>query len=133
MDFSFKKLVRLIVLIIGALVVAISIIVFYIVNNSSETEGVVDVVGCGVIDLQESEEVIRGKEIFSDTCLACHKLDAYSTGPGLRGTDYLVLKEWLKNLPKEKDKVEYGRMFHYETYNQVLKEEDIEALLSYLE
>ena len=44
---------------------------------------------------------VKGKELFNSNCAACHKLDAKSTGPALRGvadkyeTDWLY--SWIKN------------------------------------
>ena len=44
---------------------------------------------------------VKGKELFNSNCAACHKLDAKSTGPALRGvadkyeTDWLY--KWIKN------------------------------------
>lgn len=37
----------------------------------------------------------KGKELFNANCAACHKLDAKSTGPALRGVASKYDKEWL--------------------------------------
>lgn len=43
----------------------------------------------------------KGKELFNSLCAACHKLDAVSTGPALRGVadkyDRAWLYKWVKN------------------------------------
>lgn len=48
-----------------------------------------------------AQDAAKGKELFNSNCAACHKLDANSTGPSLRGvaerhsTDWL--HKWIKN------------------------------------
>ena len=43
----------------------------------------------------------KGKELFNTLCAACHKLDAKSTGPALRGVadkhDRAWIYKWVKN------------------------------------
>ena len=44
---------------------------------------------------------VKGKELFNTNCAACHKLDAKSTGPALRGVankyDMAWLYKWIRN------------------------------------
>lgn len=40
-------------------------------------------------------DAAKGKEIFNTNCAACHKLDAKSTGPALRGVGDKYDKAWL--------------------------------------
>ena len=44
---------------------------------------------------------VKGKELFNTNCAACHKLDAKSTGPALRGVadkhDRAWLYKWVHN------------------------------------
>ncbi|UQD55209.1 c-type cytochrome [Flavobacterium sp. K5-23] len=44
---------------------------------------------------------VKGKELFNANCAACHKLDAKSTGPALRGIadkhDMAWMYKWVKN------------------------------------
>ncbi len=44
---------------------------------------------------------VKGKELFNSNCAACHKLDAASTGPALRGIaqkhEMAWLYKWVKN------------------------------------
>ncbi|WP_418264747.1 c-type cytochrome [Flavobacterium faecale] len=44
---------------------------------------------------------VKGKELFNSNCAACHKLDAKSTGPALRGVadkhDMAWLYKWVRN------------------------------------
>lgn len=44
---------------------------------------------------------VKGKELFNSNCAACHKLDAKSTGPALRGVaekhDMAWIYKWVKN------------------------------------
>lgn len=46
-------------------------------------------------------DVVKGKELFNTNCAACHKLDAKSTGPALRGIsgkhDTAWLYKWIHN------------------------------------
>ena len=46
-------------------------------------------------------DVAKGKELFNSNCAACHKLDAKSTGPALRGVagkhDMPWLYKWIHN------------------------------------
>ena len=42
-----------------------------------------------------SQDAAKGKEIFNANCAACHKLDAKSAGPALRGVEAKYDKEWL--------------------------------------
>lgn len=46
-------------------------------------------------------DAVKGKELFNTLCAACHKLDAKSTGPALRGVadkhDRAWLYKWVKN------------------------------------
>src|SRR5690606_7094745 len=48
-----------------------------------------------------AQDVAKGKELFNANCSACHKLDANSTGPALRGLvdrhSTEELHNWLKN------------------------------------
>ncbi|WP_338409323.1 c-type cytochrome [uncultured Flavobacterium sp.] len=40
-------------------------------------------------------DAVKGKELFNANCAACHKLDAKSTGPALRGVADKYDKEWI--------------------------------------
>ena len=42
-----------------------------------------------------AQDVAKGKELFNSQCAACHKLDANSTGPALRGVIERHPSEWL--------------------------------------
>src|SRR5690606_22897862 len=44
-----------------------------------------------------AQDVAKGKELFNANCAACHKLDANSTGPALRGVVDRHPTEWLHN------------------------------------
>ena len=49
----------------------------------------------------QSGDPVAGKALFNSNCAACHKLDAKSTGPALRGVgdrhDTAWLHKWIKN------------------------------------
>lgn len=46
-------------------------------------------------------DAVKGKELFNSLCAACHKLDAKSTGPALRGVadkhDRAWIYKWVRN------------------------------------
>ncbi|MGM8360374.1 c-type cytochrome [Flavobacterium sp. ARAG 55.4] len=44
---------------------------------------------------QSGGDPVKGKALFNSNCAACHKLDAKSTGPALRGVADKHDKEWL--------------------------------------
>ena len=49
----------------------------------------------------QGADPVKGKELFNSNCAACHKLDAKSTGPALRGIaekhDQAWLYKWIHN------------------------------------
>ena len=49
----------------------------------------------------QGADPVKGKELFNSNCAACHKLDAKSTGPALRGVaekhDMAWIYKWVKN------------------------------------
>ncbi|WP_158961375.1 c-type cytochrome [Myroides fluvii] len=103
---------------------------FYIAETERRPRSSADEAFCGVPNLPE--EVQQGKALFYQHCLACHKLDMDGSGPGLRNADPLVLQRWLLVDPAQKDQVEYGRMFHLQTFKNQLSEEDIQSVQTYL-
>lgn len=87
-------------------------------------------------------DAVKGKELFNSLCAACHKLDAKSTGPALRGVadkhDRAWLYKWIHNsseLIKSGDPVAV-KLFA-ENNNSVmtpfpqLSEGDIDNILAY--
>lgn len=89
-----------------------------------------------------AQDAAKGKELFNANCAACHKLDANSTGPALRGvaerrsTDWL--HKWIKNssgLIKSGD-ADAVKLFN--EWNKVpmnafpnLSDEDIDNIIAY--
>lgn len=47
------------------------------------------------VPVSAGTDAVKGKELFNSNCAACHKLDAKSTGPALRGVADKYDKEWL--------------------------------------
>lgn len=87
---------------------------------------------CGTPNLSENQE--KGREIFNSNCAACHKLDAKSTGPALRGIDSLVFAKWLidKNHKIDSSKIEeFGIDYHRVAFKESLKEKDLESIINY--
>ena len=60
-----------------------------------------------------SQDAAKGKEIFNANCAACHKLDAKSTGPALRGVEAKYDKEWLYKWIKNSGELIKSGDFNY--------------------
>ena len=89
-----------------------------------------------------SQDAAKGKEIFNANCAACHKLDAKSTGPALRGVAAKYDKEWLyKWIKNSGELIKSGdaqAVKVFEENNKVamtafpqLSNEDIDNILAY--
>lgn len=86
---------------------------------------------------------VKGKELFNSNCAACHKLDAKSTGPALRGVadkyDREWLYSWIKNSSALIKSGDSDAVKIFEEYNQVamtafpqLSNVDIDDILAYV-
>ncbi|MBO9582819.1 MAG: cytochrome c [Flavobacterium sp.] len=87
---------------------------------------------CGTPNLSENQE--KGKEIFNSNCAACHKLDAKSTGPALRGVDSLVFVKWIirKNHKIDTTNIEkLGLDYHRTMFIEYVKEKDLGLIIEY--
>lgn len=87
---------------------------------------------CGTPNL--SEDQAKGKEVFNSNCAACHKLDAKSTGPALRGVDSLVFVKWMinKNYKIDSTKIErLGLDFHRTKFTEYVQEKELALLIDY--
>ncbi len=64
-------------------------------------EATTDVVNASPATETSGGDALKGKELFNTNCAACHKLDAKSTGPALRGVadkyDRVWLQKWIRN------------------------------------
>jgi len=89
-----------------------------------------------------SQDAAKGKEIFNANCAACHKLDAKSTGPALRGVAAKYDKEWLYKWVKNSGELiksgDAQAVKVFEENNKVpmtafpqLSNEDIDNIISY--
>lgn len=85
---------------------------------------------------------IKGKELFNSNCAACHKLDAKSTGPALRGISEKHAMPWLyKWIHNSSDLIKSGdaaAVKVFEANNKVpmtafpaLSEGDIDNIIAY--
>ncbi|WP_281337112.1 c-type cytochrome [Flavobacterium eburneipallidum] len=85
---------------------------------------------------------VKGKEIFNTNCAACHKLDAKSTGPALRGVGAKYDKAWIyKWVHNSGDLIKSGdakAVKVFEENNKVpmtafpqLSESDIDNIIAY--
>jgi len=85
---------------------------------------------------------VKGKELFNTNCAACHKLDAKSTGPALRGVADKHDKAWLvKWIHNSSEMIKAGDPAAVKLFNEnnksvmtafpQLSEADIDAILAY--
>lgn len=132
MDFNRNYITRFIWGISGILLLAFVLFgwLFYVGKTAQKPIAIAKEAFCGVPNLPE--ELQQGKALFYQNCLACHKLDMDNIGPGLRNADHAVLQQWLLVDPTHKDQVEYGRLFHFKTFQNKLAEEDIQEIQAYL-
>ncbi len=90
----------------------------------------------------EGGDAARGKEIFNNLCAACHKLDANSIGPPLRGVgqqrDRDWLQKWINNSAALIASGDELAVQLYNEHNQIamppfpqLSEEDVDNILAY--
>lgn len=88
-------------------------------------------------------DAAAGREIFNTLCAACHKLDANSIGPPLRGVTEKRSQDWLhswiKNSPGMVASGDEQAVAIYNEYNQVamppfpqLSDADIDNILAYV-
>ncbi|WP_348797626.1 c-type cytochrome [Flavobacterium adhaerens] len=87
-------------------------------------------------------DVAKGKELFNTNCAACHKLDAKSTGPALRGIadkhDKAWLYKWIHNSTDLIKSGDAAAIKVFEENNKVpmtsfpqLSEGDIDNIIAY--
>jgi mono/diheme cytochrome c family protein len=89
-----------------------------------------------------AQDVAKGKELFNTNCAACHKLDAKSTGPALRGVAAKYDKDWIYKWVKNSGELiksgDAQAVKVFEENNKVpmtafpqLSNEDIDNILAY--
>jgi mono/diheme cytochrome c family protein len=85
---------------------------------------------------------VKGKELFNANCASCHKLDAASTGPALRGVadkhDRQWIYKWVHNSSEMIKSGDADAVALFNKYNKVvmtafpqLSEGDIDNILAY--
>ncbi|MHC0439419.1 c-type cytochrome [Flavobacterium sp. 3-210] len=131
-----KKLRLIISLPILLIILLIGILFYQMQYNNSNPEFVcrIPVPICGTKSPELSENQHKGKEIFNANCSPCHKLDANSTGPSLRGVDSLIFAKWLigKNHKINNIKIEeLGIDYHRTMFTEYVKEKDLESIVDY--
>ena len=91
---------------------------------------------------QSGGDVAKGKELFNSNCAACHKLDAKSTGPALRGIiekhDAAWLYKWIHNSSDLIASGDAAAVKIFEEYNKIpmthfpqLSTADIDDMIAY--
>lgn len=89
-----------------------------------------------------AQDAAKGKELFNSQCAACHKLDANSTGPSLRGVAERHPSEWLhKWIKNSSDLIKSGDAAAVKVFNEWnkvpmnsfpnLSDEDIDNIIAY--
>ena len=87
-------------------------------------------------------DAVNGKALFNSNCAACHKLDAKSTGPALRGVSAKHSNEWLHTWIKNSTAMiksgDPAAVKIYEEYNKALmtpfpqlSDADIDDIIAY--
>lgn len=90
----------------------------------------------------QGADPVKGKELFNSNCAACHKLDAKSTGPALRGIaekyDKAWLYKWIHNSSELIKSGDAAAVKVYEENNKAvmtsfpqLSEGDIDNIIAY--
>jgi mono/diheme cytochrome c family protein len=90
----------------------------------------------------QTADPVKGKELFNTNCAACHKLDAKSTGPALRGVankhDMAWLYKWIHNSSELIKSGDAAAVKVYEENNKSvmtafpqLSEGDIDNIIAY--
>ncbi len=92
--------------------------------------------------LQDEQAIQQGETLFSQYCASCHAFDQNLIGPNLSGVTREASHDWLasfiQNAPEMIDNGDARATELYEQYKQympafpMLKEQEIEALLSYM-
>lgn len=92
-----------------------------------------------------TDEQKHGQEVFTNNCASCHNItDEVAVGPGLKGITQRRPVEWIVTWVKNPQKViASGDKYAVDLYNKFnktqmtafpnLKEEDIKAILSYID
>jgi len=89
-----------------------------------------------------AQDVAKGKELFNSNCAACHKLDAPSTGPALRGVIERHSADWLHKWIKDSSGlIKSGDAAAVKVFNEWkqvpmnsfpnLSDEDIDNIIAY--
>lgn len=99
----------------------------------------------GLLFSSVSQAQNKGKEIFENNCVICHKLtEEKLVGPGLKGITEKRDKKWLKKfIPASQDMVKAGDKLAVQVFNENMKipmpdhkflsDDDLDQLLTYIE
>ncbi|MBA4849120.1 cytochrome c [Emticicia sp. BO119] len=136
-----------------AILYALSIIIFtatafYYINqdNPPQQSSVNHVLESPVTEnIQLSESATKGMEMFKGSCAQCHTITTeVMVGPGLQGIEerrnIKWIREWIRNSPKVIASKDKYAVELFNRYNKTqmstfpnLKDEDIDAILNYIE
>ncbi|MEO4004172.1 c-type cytochrome [Flavobacterium sp. CAU 1735] len=88
---------------------------------------------CGTPNL--SEEAREGKNLFNNTCAACHKLHAIMTGPALYHTDSIIFHKWFdhQNVKIDSTKLDLFGIDYHRSLSKKIKNSDLEKIYSYID
>ncbi|EAZ81799.1 PQQ-dependent sugar dehydrogenase [Algoriphagus machipongonensis] len=115
---------------------AASLLLFTVISCTSGTKEI------GADISTETEQIEAGKVLFEQNCSTCHNFNQSAIGPNLSGLTRKVESEWIRGFIKNpQEKIDQGDERAKELYEKykvympafpTLKEEDINALLSYM-
>lgn len=77
------------------LIFSFAVLLALTLNSFSQTSPPATDAAAATVPAATGGDAAKGKELFNTNCAACHKLDAKSTGPALRGVANKYDKAWL--------------------------------------
>jgi len=88
---------------------------------------------CGTKNLPKEAE--KGRQLFNQTCAACHKLNVKSTGPALAKIDSIKYWKWMskRDINIDSTKLELFRFDYHQNLSRVaLNSKDINEIFKYI-
>ncbi|RYG09339.1 MAG: c-type cytochrome [Chitinophagaceae bacterium] len=89
---------------------------------------------CGTLSLDSTSQ--NGKNLFNETCAACHKRDVKSTGPALRNVEAGIFWTWLDTTKHKNDSLDFEKMgidFHRNLSEKQLTATELKFIYNYLD
>ena len=126
------------ILIISVTFIFVIVFAFYFMYSKNEVNEFVCKIPvptyfCGTKNLPK--EVEKGRQLFNQTCAACHKLNMKSTGPALAKTDSVKYWKWISKNDVKVDSVKFKQFkfdFHQNLSREILSSKDINEIFKYI-